>query len=314
MREVVRWQRRRRGPLVPSWSEEYETLATMLRAYSRRSLALPLRVQRGAAESFLEPSPLLRQTRVERSHVSGVPCAWFRPADADPDAVVMYLHGGGYSIGSVATHSELIARLCHHSRAVGFAIDYRLAPEHRFPCQLEDALAAYRGLLERGYDPQRIALGGESAGGGLTLSTLVAARDGGVPLPRAAFLISPWLDLEGLGASMQRNRRYDYLDGALLRAYAARFVMPHQLREPLAAPLYADLRGLPELLIHVGGAEVLLDDSTRLAERLAGFDVAHELVVYDDMIHAFHVFGAFVEEARGAIDALGQWLRRQLDT
>ena len=296
-----------REPKLPSWSPSYATLATVLRAYAPRSIHLPLAWQRGAAERFLPPSTYLQRTRLEHTEVAGVPAAWFRHDGGADDAVLYYLHGGGYSIGSIRTHGEMIARLCHAGGTIGFAVDYRLAPEHPFPAQLDDALIGYRHLLASGFDPSRIVIAGESAGGGLTLSTLLALRDAGDPLPAAAIVISPWLDLEMRGASIQQNRPYDYLSLEVLDAYADRFVTQAQRRDPLANPLQADLSGLPPMLIHAGGAEVLADD----ARRLAG-SVDADLVIYEDMIHAFHVFAPILIEGQRAIDDCGAYIRGRM--
>jgi len=314
LRHVVVRRRRRRGPRRPSWDATYETLATVLHFYARRSTRLPIAWQRRAAEGFFSTTPIVKETLIEQVTARGVPAAWYRRDDTSDDTVLYYLHGGGYSIGSLTSHGDFIIRLARATGVTGFAVDYRLAPEHPFPAQLHDALEGYQYLLEQGFEPSQIVIGGESAGGGLTLSTLVALRDRDLPLPAAAVVISPWLDLEGLGPSMQSNEPYDYLNQKVLRAFAANFVTPDQLREPLAAPLYADLTGLPPILIHAGGAEVLVDDSRRLAERLQDAGTPHQLVVFDDMIHAWHIFAPLLKEGQHAIDQAGAFLRRHLPT
>jgi acetyl esterase/lipase len=222
----------------------------------------------------------------------------------------LYLHGGGYALGSIESHRDLIARLCCATGARALALEYRLAPEHRFPAQLEDALRAYRWLLAEGVDPRRIVIGGDSAGGGLTVATLVRLRDDGDALPAGAFLISPWVDLEASGAT-HHNEPFDYVNRHILRAYARRFAQPGELRHPLAAPLHAELGGLPPMLIHAGGAEVLLDDARRLAARIEAAGGAVELEEWEDMIHAFHIFAPFLARSREAIDSAGRWVRER---
>lgn len=298
----------------PSWDEDFETWATVLHHYSRRSLVMPVGWQRHVAESLVPPSGLTRHFDYERVTIGEAAGEWFRHDELDPSRVLLYLHGGGYSIGSVDSHRDLIARIARASGATAFALDYRRAPEHRFPAQLDDAVACYRWLLEQDVDPARLVVGGESAGGGLTLSLLVRLRDEGGPLPAAAVCISPWVDLEASSPSIRKNEPYDYVSRRVLKAHARRFVRRAQRREPLAAPLHADLSGLPPLLIHAGGVEAILDDATRIAERARAAGVEVELDVYDDMIHAWHLFARFFSESKRAIDEIGAFVRRHTET
>jgi acetyl esterase/lipase len=307
IRVAVRARRRMRGPQRPSWDENFETWATALHHYSKRSLALPLSVQRQAAHVAV-PRPEKSDARFERVQARGVPGEWFHHGGADDSRVLFYLHGGGYSIGSIETHRDVILGLSRASNMTGFAIDYRLAPEHPFPVQLEDALAAYRFLLDRGVDPKRIIIAGDSAGGGLTLSTMIALRDRGEPLPAAAFLISPWVDLEATGSTMEHHEPYDYISRRVLSAYTRRFVSKKDVRNPLAAPLYAELEGLPPLIVHAGGAEALLDDSRRIAERARKAGVSVTFEVGDDMIHAWHLFAGAFEVCRRDVQRAGKLL------
>ncbi len=268
-------------------------------------------MQRRAVERFFEGGAVLTETQIERSEIGGVAAAWFRPRGADPERVLLFLHGGGYSIGSIDSHRDLVARLCRAAGCTGLSLGYRLAPEHPFPAQLEDAVAGYRGLLEKGFAAERVVVGGESAGGGLTLSLLVKLRDEGLPLPAGAFCISPWVDLEGLGASVQQNARFDYLNRKVLQIYASRFVTDGDLRTPLAAPLYANLDGLPPLLIHAGEAEVLLDDARSITDRARQAGVEVELEVWPDMIHAWHAYAPIVAQGRDAIARLGEFVQNR---
>ncbi|MBC7172636.1 MAG: alpha/beta hydrolase fold domain-containing protein, partial [Polyangiaceae bacterium] len=175
--------------------------------------------------------------------------------------------------------------------------------------QLDDAVAAYQGLLAMGYAPSAVVLAGDSAGGGLTLSTLIALRERGIPMPAAAVLISPWTDLEARGASVRTNAQWDYITRRGLEVYARRFVAAHDMRNPLAAPAHAELHDLPPLLIQVGGAEALLDDGVQLAERARAAGVSVELEVWPDMIHVWHAFAALSTEAREAIERIGAFCR-----
>jgi acetyl esterase/lipase len=189
-------------------------------------------------------------------------------------------------------------------------VDYRLAPEYPHPAAVQDATAAYRWLLAQGCKPGRLAIAGDSAGGGLTVATLVALRDAGTPLPAAGVCLSPWVDLEGVGESMRAKADLDpmvYHDGLL--QMAALYLNGLDPRTPLAAPLYADLRGLPPLLIQVGTAETLLDDSVRLAARAREADVDVTLEPWDDMIHVFQAFAGVLPEGQQAVDRIGEFVR-----
>ncbi len=294
----------------PSWDEKLETWARFLHHYAKRSTFLPLSFQRRML-GVAPQTPLTRSMRYEKVSAGGVPSEWFflPGTKASADArVVLYLHGGGYSVGSIDSHRELVSRICVASGTRALVIDYRLAPEHRFPAQLDDALAAYAWLLASGVDASRVVVAGESAGGGLTLSLLLALRDANLPMPAAAVVISPWVDLEATGESMTTNAPYDYISRDVLRIYAKRFVRDDELRHPLAAPIHADLRGLPPLLVQAGGAEALLDDARRIAARArdAGVDVTLE--IEDDMIHVWHMFAPFEARGQQAIERVGAFI------
>jgi acetyl esterase/lipase len=227
------------------------------------------------------------------------------------ERVIYYLHGGGYVMGSINTHREMISRLSRAARARALAIDYRLAPENPFPAAVGDSTGAYRWLISTGVDRARLVIAGDSAGGGLTVATLVALRDAGDPLPAAAVCLSPWVDLEGLGESMTTRAEMDpMVQREDILELAEAYLGDTHPRTPLAAPLYADLRGLPPLLIQVGTAELLLDDSTRLAERArsAGVDVILE--PWDDMFHMWHFFAAMLPEGQQAIDRIGEFIQK----
>ena len=247
----------------------------------------------------------------QRVNAGGLPAEWAADESAAGDQAVLYLHGGGYVIGSVRTHRVLMAGLSRASGARVLGLEYRLAPEHPFPAAVEDAVAAYRWLLRQGYAPGRIAVAGDSAGGGLAVAMLAQARSYGLPLPAAAVCFSPWVDLEGIGDSMTANAGSSDMverDGLLFMANA--YLNGANPRAPLAAPLYADLRGLPPTLIQAGGAETLLDDSTRLAEAARAAGVAVELDVWDDMIHVWQLFAPMLPEGRQALAQAGAFIRK----
>ncbi len=314
-RAAVNLRRKMSGPLRPTWDPTFETLAEVFHHTSQRIIRLPLEAQRRSTRSVilgLPSSPIYQETTFEKVSVGGIPGEWFRREDAERGAVILFLHGGGYGLGSIDTHRDLLARVCRASRANALAIDYRLAPEHKFPAQLEDATNAFAWMLGQEINPRRIVIAGDSAGGGLVLSTLVKLRDSGVPLPAAGVCMSPWVDLEGLGATIDENDRYDYICRRALHQYRKRFVKDEDVRNPLAAPLYANLERLPPLLIQVGSAETLLDDSRRIAERArqAGVDVTFR--IWEDMIHVWQLFAFMVPQGSAAIDEIGDYIRERV--
>ncbi|MBX9699354.1 MAG: alpha/beta hydrolase, partial [Acetobacteraceae bacterium] len=247
---------------------------------------------------------------VEPVTANGVPAEWTSTPGADATRALLYLHGGGYVSGSLTSHRHVVAEAGRQAGIRTLALDYRLAPEHPFPAAVEDALAGYRFLLAHGIAPSRIAIGGDSAGGGLAVALLVALREEGLPLPACAWVVSPWTDLEGIGESMTSLAAVDpmvqkpYLD-EIARAY----LNGADARTPLAAPLHAELRGLPPLLIQVGAAETLLDDSVRLAARAGAADVAVTLEVWPEMIHVWHLFHPALAAGRRALAGAGRFLR-----
>ncbi|MGA0597476.1 alpha/beta hydrolase [Enterovirga sp. CN4-39] len=252
-----------------------------------------------------------RGTAVRPGHLGGVPGEWLEPQN--PVAHLLYLHGGAYVLGSPATHRLLAGSFCRHGFRV-FVPDYRLAPEHGFPAALDDCEAAYRGLLaQEGIDPDALAVAGESAGGGLTLSLLVRLRDGGVPLPAAAALFSPWTDLAVTGRSVEANNRAeDLFFNDNLRPVAELYLAGADPMTPLASPLYADLSGLPPLLVHVGERELLLDDAARLVERAAaaGDEVAFER--WPVVPHGWQLLQGIVPEAARSVAEAAAFLHARI--
>jgi epsilon-lactone hydrolase len=255
-------------------------------------------------------SPPQPDLKCEPLSANGVKAEWITAPGAAADRAVLYLHGGGYVMGSLTTHRDLMGRISRAAQARVLGLDYRLAPEHPFPAAVDDAVAGYRFLLAQGLRPARIAIAGDSAGGGLTLATLVAARDAGLTLPAAAVCLSPWVDLEGTGESMKTRIHVDPIaskEGTALLAQV--YLAGKSPRTPLAAPLYADLKGLPPLFIQVGDHEVLLDDSTRVAERARAAGVQVKLEVWPEMVHVWQLFASFLPEGQQAIDGIGQFIR-----
>ncbi len=242
----------------------------------------------------------------EPLRIGEIGAEWIVPPGVENDRVVLYLHGGGYVMGSIVTHRAMIARIARAAKARALALDYRLAPEHPFPAAVEDATAAYRWLLAQGYKPGKIVIAGDSAGGGLVLAALLSLKDSGEPMPAGAVPISPWTDMEGTGDSVTSGKINDpMVDKEGLLGMAKKYVGEHDPRNALASPLHGDFHGLPPLLIQVGGAEILLDDATRVAERAKKAGVKVDLEVWPDMIHVWHVFAKILPEGQQAIDKIG---------
>lgn len=250
---------------------------------------------------------------VEHFTIGDVDAEWIAAPGADPARTILYLHGGGFRIGSVLSHRDLIQRLSEAAGVRVLAIDYRLAPEHAFPAPVEDALAAYRWLLESGHAPARIAIAGDSAGGGLALSCMLAAREAGLPQPCAAYLMSPWTDMTASGASYDTRAARDPMHQRPMILGMAKGYLGKSgdARTPLASPLFADLRGLPPMLVQCGGREVILDDSVALAEQARAAGVDCELDICEPMIHVFQMF-AELPEAQRALARAAAFLASRL--
>ena len=262
------------------------------------------------ARKILRPDPyrVPSSVRVTSAQVGGIPGEWVEGPET-PEATLLYLHGGGYFGCSAETHRPITAAFAQRRFRV-FAPDYRLAPEHPFPAAVNDAAAAYRGLLSAKHPPQRLVVAGDSAGGGLTLSLLLALRAASLSLPAAAAMFSPWTDLAATGDSIRTNaRRCAMFNGRDIGPTARYYLGDTDPRNPLASPLYADLSGLPPLLIHVGADEVLRDDSTRLAERARAAGVPVDLKIWPVVPHAWQLVPHLVPEARRSLQEAAEFLR-----
>jgi epsilon-lactone hydrolase len=269
---------------------------------------------RAGMESMVGALALIDGTIVETVDVDGVPSEWVRPAVVvAPDACVLYLHGGGYVIGSCNTHRALASHLAARAGMPVLVIDYRLGPEHPYPAAVDDALTAYGWLLTRGFEPDRIVVAGDSAGGGLTLATLLALRDRGLPLPALGVPISPWTDLTLSGDSMTSMADRDpMVQRPGLQRMADWYVGSADATDPLVSPLFGDPTGLPTLLIHVGEVETLRDDAVRFAARAAQAGVDVTLEVWPEMIHVWHVFGPAVPESEAGVTRVAEFIAERL--
>jgi acetyl esterase/lipase len=260
------------------------------------------------ARGRMFPVPI--DVRVEKVMAGTVPAEWSTTEDTDPGSAILYLHGGGYVIGSLDSHRHLAAEICRTAAIRTLAIDYRLAPEHPFPAAVEDAVTAYRYLLDTGVAPSRIALAGDSAGGGLVVGGMLAIRAAGLALPGCGWCISPWVDMESLGASFVDRAAADpTVQKAGILEMASLYLGGADPRSPFAAPIYGDLRGLPPLLLQVGAAETLLDDAMQLARLAGAADVMVDLQVWPEMIHVWHLYYPNLAAGRRAIAGGGAFVR-----
>jgi acetyl esterase/lipase len=258
--------------------------------------------------------PTAADVALESVSAGGVPAEWSATPGADTGRAILYLHGGGYVIGSILSHRHLASELGRAAGTRVLALDYRLAPEAPFPAAVDDALAGYRFLLKSGFAPGSIAIAGDSAGGGLTVATLLAARAAGLPQPACGFCISPWIDLEATGGSMTSKAGEDpMVQKEPLSQMTAAYLGGADPHDPLAAPLHADFQGLAPLLIHVGSAETLLDDSVRLAGLAGAAAVPVRLEVWPEMIHVWHFFHPMLADGRRALADAGQFIRGRME-
>lgn len=266
---------------------------------------------RRGMESLTKFARLPSKTEVEKITFNSISAEWIYAYDAHEDRVILYLHGGGYNICSPNTHRELAARISKESGAKVILLDYRLAPEHPFPCALDDATSAYRWLLDTGFTAENIAIAGDSAGGGLSLATAISLRDAGEPSPASIACISPWTDLEMSGNSIKTHADIDpMLNLQALKVMASNYIGECDPHSQLISPFYADLKGVSPLLIHVGSDEMLLDDSTRIAKKAKSAGVDVTIKIYDQMWHVFHFNAALMPEGKKAIEELGSFIRK----
>lgn len=259
--------------------------------------------------------PLARGVRSAQENIGGIDCEWLTPPGCEDAPVIYFLHGGAYIMGSPATHRRLVSFIASSAQMRAVLPDYRLAPAHRFPSQLEDSLEVWRTLVKGGIDPAGMAIGGDSAGGNLSVATMLALRDAGEALPGACFLLSPWLDLAGDGESHHTRSAYDpWFKPEKMPDVVAFFCDETECREPLVSPVHADASNLPPTLIQVGDHEILLSDSTVFADNIKSAGGRVDLHIWPDMWHVFQYFVGQMPESRKAIDDIGRFLRSEFAT
>ena len=257
--------------------------------------------------------PTARDVRLEREQFAGVDCEWHVPKGCAESPLIYYLHGGGFVVGGPGTHRRLVSHIAREAKMRAIVPDYRLSPENPFPAALEDSLRVWRGLRSRGEDSMRMVMGGDSAGGNLSVGTILSLRDAGEELPKACFLMSPWLDLAGEGESYQTRLTADpWFRPEQVKTVAAGYCDESELRKPLVSPVHADLAGFPSTLIQVGNDEILLSDSTRLADNIETSGSRVELHIYPEMWHVFQYFIGQMPESQEALSEISQFLRLEV--
>src|SRR3954466_11119085 len=293
-------------------TDQRETLDAIL-----RQSAFPddsdVNEQRRLLRELLSAQPLPADVTVSAAELGGVPTAEITVDGIEPRHVVLYFHGGVYVMGDAFLAAELASQVGRRTDATVISVDYRLAPEHPYPAAVDDALAAYEALLDNGTAPSEIAFAGESAGGGLAIATLVNARDHGLPLPAAALVMSPYADLTLAGTTMETRREADpLLSPEALQARVPDYTAGQDAALGLISPIFADLSGLPPLIIQAGSHEVLLDDAVRLAQRAVAADVEVTLDIIPGVPHVFQAYHAILDEATAALDRAGRLLSAHL--
>jgi len=293
-------------------TEQQEIVDAILRQ-SAFPVGSDVNEQRRLLREAVSAQPLPADVTVTAAELGGVPTAEITVDGIEPRHVVLYFHGGVYAIGDAFLAADLASQVGRRAHAKVISVDYRLAPEHPYPAAVDDALAAYEALLDTGIDPSDIAFAGESAGGGLAVATMVNARDHGLPLPAAAFVMSPMADLTLGATTMETRREVDPLfSRELLAPRVADYTAGHDAALGLISPAFADLSGLPPLIIQAGSHEVLLDDAVSLARQAATADVEVTLEITPRVPHVFQAYSAILDEAGAALDRAGQFLSAQL--
>lgn len=269
---------------------------------------------RAAYDELCNVTPPPSDVKFTSEMANGVPVEVGKATGAAADKTILYFHGGGYVVGSLASHRGMVAWLGKEAGMRTVAVDYRLSPENAHPAAVDDALAVYRWLLEGGVPARSIVIAGDSAGGGLSLALLLRARDEGLPMPSAMALFSPFVDLTGSGRSVEEKAKEDLIvTPHIVTAMAAAYFPGGDLRIPQVSPLFADLTGLPPMLIHVGSAECLFDDSLRLAREAGAAAIPVELKIWPRLPHVWQIFASVLEEGRRSLHEAGRYLARHVD-
>ncbi len=292
-------------------SKGMQFVLNILTEQNKKAIEKRVQESRKGLEDLAKMVKVAKDIKVEPIDAEGVPGEWIIPPECEEDRVILYLHGGSYMSGSLNSHRELASRIARASKTKVLTIDYRLAPEHPFPEGLDDATKVYKWLIQKqNFNPKNIVITGDSAGGGLTLATLLNLKEKKIPLPAAGACLSPWTDLGLTGESYRTKEKVDPMvtpEG--LRFEAKLYLGANDFKEPLISPLYGNLEGLPPLYLQVGTNEILLDDSVQFAEKAKREGVEVTLDIWEDMIHVFPAFAAFASEGQEGVEKIGEFIR-----
>jgi monoterpene epsilon-lactone hydrolase len=293
-------------------SKEFKNLFQLLKSFQTTD-KLTLFERRSDFEERSKILPIAEGIALNSCQIRDLNAEWVIPKGASDDSIILYLHGGGYCVGSINTHRSMASFIAKASKTKMLLIDYRLAPEHPFPAAIEDATMAYKWLLSQGHSPDKIVIAGDSAGGGITISTLLYLRKNKEPMPACAVCMSPWVDMELAGKSQKTKADLDIIiQIEVLKEMVEAYVGDADPKEPLVSPIHADLTGLPPILIQVGTSEVLLDDAKRLAENAKKSGVDVTLDVWENMIHIFQYFCFMLPEGQEAIDKVADFIEENI--
>jgi len=299
-------RRLRSGPASPGWSWRLEWIVAVQRAFLTATMNWP--PPRLRAVTPARVGSRARALELTDEELGGVPCERYTRPGTNPDAHLLYLHGGGFTFGSIASHRELVATIVSHSDVHAHSVAYRQPPEDRFPAAVDDVVAAYRGLLDSGVGAERIAIAGDSAGGNLCLALMLRLKSEGLPQPASAVLICPAPDLALPGQSWNRDPFLGYLTRPIAHAWLEHYVDPEQIQDPFASPIHGDLRGLPPTLMHAGTIEGLFDEIEALADKLRKADVDLTYRVVPEMPHVWHLFVGMIPQAEESLREIGQFI------
>lgn len=302
--------RLRRGPLRPSWTWATEWMATFMKRHFARLQGLSWPESRRTFEALAAFTPLGRGVDRRQDTLAGRPALWITPRGTSPRRTLLYFHGGAYLFGSASEYVDLVGRLACAAGVRAVSVDYRLAPEHPFPAAFEDGVASYRALLAQGVAPADLIVAGDSAGGGLTAAVLAGLRAAGDPLPRAAVLLGPWVDHTARGGSLVSHEPFDVFTPDMIAGWSQQVLAGADPKDPRASPAWAELRGLPPMLIQVGGAEMLRDQGVAFAERARAAGVDVTLREWPDCFHDWQVYAAVLPQGQAALVEAGEWIAR----
>ena len=301
-----------RGPSSPGWSWRLEWIVAVQRAVLGAMIDWPPPRIRKVMVGRV--GPLARALDRADEELGGVPCERSTPPDCSPESHLLYLHGGGFTLGSIASHREAVSAITTYGKLCAHSVAYRQPPEDRFPAAVDDVVAAYRGLLDSGIRPAKIAIAGDSAGGNLCLALLLRAKADGLPMPACAALICPAPDMALPGKSWHRDPFLDYLTRPVAQSWLRHYVDPDQYKDPLASPIHGDLRGLPPILMHAGGGEGLLDEIETLASALREAGVSLIYQVAAEMPHVWHLFVGLIPEAETSLREIATFINETTNT